>query len=115
MTFQMEDVTADTARAAIQGPKVIDIVGTFSREIPTLKRYRFAEKSLMIAKLTVSRTGYTGEDGFEFFCPAAHARRFANSACVGTGPPLGLPYHPRRDCLGHQPSGARQPAVFPPS
>jgi aminomethyltransferase len=65
MTFQMEDVTADTAMAAIQGPKVIDIVGTFSREIPTLKRYRFAEKSLMIAKLTVSRTGYTGEDGVE--------------------------------------------------
>jgi aminomethyltransferase len=65
MTFQMEDVTADTAMAAIQGPKVLEIVGTFSREIPTLKRYRFAEKSLMIAKLTVSRTGYTGEDGVE--------------------------------------------------
>ena len=42
-----------------------------SREIPTLKRYRFAEKSLMVAKLTVSRTGYTGEDGV---APATPAR-----------------------------------------
>ena len=65
LTFSMEDVTAETAMAAIQGPKVMDLVAGFSREIPTLKRYRFAEKSLMIAKLTVSRTGYTGEDGVE--------------------------------------------------
>ncbi|MBM4098849.1 MAG: glycine cleavage system aminomethyltransferase GcvT [Planctomycetes bacterium] len=65
LTFSMEDITASTAMAAIQGPKVMELVGTFSREIPTLKRYRFAEKSLMVAKLTVSRTGYTGEDGVE--------------------------------------------------
>ena len=65
LTFAMEDVTAETAMAAIQGPKVMELVAGFSREIPTLKRYRFAEKSLMIAKLTVSRTGYTGEDGVE--------------------------------------------------
>lgn len=65
MTFAMDDQTESTAMAAIQGPKVMDIVSTMSREIPTLKRYRFAEKSLMVAKITVSRTGYTGEDGVE--------------------------------------------------
>jgi aminomethyltransferase len=74
MTFSMEDVTASTAMAAIQGPKVIEMVGTMSREIPTLKRYRFAEKSLMVAKLTVSRTGYTGEDGVELVMGATVAR-----------------------------------------
>ena len=74
MTFQMEDVTADTAMAAIQGPKVMEMVGNFSREIPTLKRYRFAEKSLMIAKLTVSRTGYTGEDGVELIMGSTVAK-----------------------------------------
>jgi aminomethyltransferase len=45
-----------------------------SREIPTLKRYRFAEKSLMVAKLTVSRTGYTGEDGVELVMGSTVAR-----------------------------------------
>lgn len=65
MVFSMDDQTEETAMAAIQGPKVMDIVATMSREIPTLKRYRFAEKSLLVAKITVSRTGYTGEDGVE--------------------------------------------------
>lgn len=74
MTFAMEDVTMETAMAAIQGPKVIEIVGTMSREIPGLKRYRFAEKSLMIAKLTVSRTGYTGEDGVELIMGSTVAK-----------------------------------------
>lgn len=74
LTFSMEDVTLDTAMAAIQGPKVIEMIGSFSREIPTLKRYRFAEKSLMIAKLTVSRTGYTGEDGVELIMGSTVAK-----------------------------------------
>jgi aminomethyltransferase len=89
MTFQMEDVTADTAMAAIQGPKVMELVGGFSREIPTLKRYRFAEKSLMVAKLTVSRTGYTGEDGVELVVPAAAAEAVW-SAIHSAGTPHGL-------------------------
>jgi aminomethyltransferase len=74
MVFSMDDVTDSTAMAAIQGPKVIEMVGTMSREIPTLKRYRFAEKSLMVAKLTVSRTGYTGEDGVELVMGSTVAR-----------------------------------------
>jgi len=52
----------------------MELVGGFSREIPTLKRYRFAEKSLMIAKLTVSRTGYTGEDGVELIMGSTVAK-----------------------------------------
>jgi len=74
MVFSMDDVTDSTAMAAIQGPKVIEMVGSMSREIPTLKRYRFAEKSLMVAKLTVSRTGYTGEDGVELVMGSTVAR-----------------------------------------
>jgi aminomethyltransferase len=74
MVFAMEDQTESTAMAAIQGPKVMDIVATMSREIPTLKRYRFAEKSLLVAKLTVSRTGYTGEDGVEVIMGATVAK-----------------------------------------
>jgi aminomethyltransferase len=65
LVFKLEDETESTAMAAFQGPKVMDIVTTMSREIPNLKRYRFAEKNLMIVKMIVSRTGYTGEDGVE--------------------------------------------------
>jgi aminomethyltransferase len=68
---KLEDRTAKTAMVAMQGPRVMELIGTVSKEVPTLKRYRFAVKNLLIAKLIVSRTGYTGEDGVEVILPAA--------------------------------------------
>ncbi|CAN5755892.1 glycine cleavage system aminomethyltransferase GcvT [soil metagenome] len=68
---KMDDQTMSTTMVALQGPKVVEFVGKFSREIPTLKRYSFAVKNLLIVKLYVSRTGYTGEDGVEVILPAA--------------------------------------------
>ena len=70
LTVKIEDETQKTAMVALQGLKVMELVGRFSREIPTLKRYRFAVKNLVVAKLVVSRTGYTGEDGVEVILPA---------------------------------------------
>lgn len=67
---KIDDQTTSTAMVALQGPAVIPLIGKFSREVPQLKKYRFAVKNLMIIKLTVSRTGYTGEDGVEVILPA---------------------------------------------
>ncbi len=69
MVFKLRDETESTAMVAVQGPKVMELIGQFSREIPTLKRYRFTQKSILIAKFLVSRTGYTGEDGVEVILP----------------------------------------------
>ncbi len=66
----IEDRTEKTAMVALQGPKVMDLIAKVSKEIPALKRYRFAVKNLVVMKLTVSRTGYTGEDGVEVILPA---------------------------------------------
>ncbi|MEM9420357.1 MAG: glycine cleavage system aminomethyltransferase GcvT [Planctomycetota bacterium] len=63
--IKLEDITEGTAMLAVQGPEVIEKIGEFSKEIPTLKNYTFALKNLLILKMTVSRTGYTGEDGVE--------------------------------------------------
>lgn len=70
LTVKIDDQTASTAMVAMQGPKVMDMISKFSSEIPTLKRYRFATKNLMIMKVIVSRTGYTGEDGVEAILPS---------------------------------------------
>lgn len=64
-SIKLEDITKGTAMLAVQGPEVIEKIGEFSKEIPTLKNYTFALKNLLILKMTVSRTGYTGEDGVE--------------------------------------------------
>ena len=75
MKVKMKDETEKTAMLAIQGPRVIDLVSRFSDEIPGLRNYHFCVKSLMIFKMTISRTGYTGEDGVEVILPASMAMK----------------------------------------
>ncbi|MHC5023658.1 MAG: glycine cleavage system aminomethyltransferase GcvT [Planctomycetota bacterium] len=63
--FKLDDETESSAMIAVQGPKVMDLIGKYSNEIPQLKRYRFTRKNIMGLDVMVSRTGYTGEDGVE--------------------------------------------------
>lgn len=70
LKVKIEDQTESTAMVAVQGPKVMELVSGFSKEIPSLKRYRFTVKNLLVMKVIVSRTGYTGEDGIEAILPA---------------------------------------------
>ncbi len=67
----IDDQTESTAMVALQGPKVIPFISAFSKEIPAMKRYTFTVKNLLVVKLTVSRTGYTGEDGVEVILPGS--------------------------------------------
>ncbi len=73
-SFKLVDETESTAMVAIQGPKAMDLVSALSKTIPTMKRYRFMVKNLVVIKLMVSRTGYTGEDGVEVILPSAMAK-----------------------------------------
>lgn len=68
-----KDATKKTAMVAVQGPNVMEMIGKFSSEVPTLKRYTFALKNLIVLKMTISRTGYTGEDGVEIILDAGMA------------------------------------------
>lgn len=70
LVFEMDDQTEKTAMCAVQGPRVMDLIGSVSKEIPTLKRFRFTVKNLMVLKIIISRTGYTGEDGVEVILDA---------------------------------------------
>jgi aminomethyltransferase len=70
LVLKIEDTTRQTAMVALQGPKVMEMIGKRSSEVGALKRYRFAVKNLLIMKIIISRTGYTGEDGVEAILPA---------------------------------------------
>jgi aminomethyltransferase len=67
---KITDLTFKTSMLAIQGPNVMEQFERFSKEVPALKRYSFCEKSVLIVKLIISRTGYTGEDGVEVILPS---------------------------------------------
>lgn len=84
LVVEIDDVTESTAMLAFQGPKVMEQVAKISSTIPQLKNYHFTEKNLMIVKLVVSRTGYTGEDGVEVILGAKTAK-YAYDLLMGKG------------------------------
>jgi len=84
-SFKLKDETESTAMVAVQGPKVMELLGAVSSEIPALKRYRFTTKNMLIAKILISRTGYTGEDGVEVIMPAKFATKAIEMILKGMG------------------------------
>jgi len=75
LVFTLEDITESTGMIALQGPGAMEKIGRFSTEIPTLKRYAFCVKNLLVLRMVISRTGYTGEDGVEVILDANMARK----------------------------------------
>jgi aminomethyltransferase len=73
--FKMVDETEKTAMVALQGPRVMELLSQFSSTIGDLKRYHFTQRNLILAKIIISRTGYTGEDGVEVILPARVAAK----------------------------------------
>ena len=71
---ELRNISDDYALMALQGPRAQDILqGLTTLDLGALKYYHFAEGRVGEWPVTVSRTGYTGEDGFEIFAPPAHA------------------------------------------
>jgi len=66
-----EDRSDSTALLALQGPASAQLLGTLGDAHPgELGRFRFAEFLIGGQRVLVSRTGYTGSDGFEIYLPA---------------------------------------------
>jgi len=64
------------ALLALQGPEAQGILQTLtSVDLAGIKYYWFATGEVAGVRATISRTGYTGEDGFEVFVPPAMAER----------------------------------------
>jgi aminomethyltransferase len=64
------------ALIAIQGPRAEEILQTLTAaDLPSVKYYWFTTGEVASVRATISRTGYTGEDGFEVFVPPAQAER----------------------------------------
>ncbi|MEO6326938.1 MAG: glycine cleavage system aminomethyltransferase GcvT [Thermoanaerobaculia bacterium] len=90
------DESSDWAQIAIQGPKAEQILQTLT-DVPlasiTYYRFRWAsvrgKSGVAGAKAIVSRTGYTGEDGFEIYLPSSDAADVWD-ALIDAGRPHGL-------------------------
>lgn len=72
---------------AIQGP---DAATTFAKLFPNEALPSRNGISKTAGGEIICRTGYTGEDGFEFFCPAAKGIEFFNAFMAAGATPCGL-------------------------
>jgi len=64
------------ALIAIQGPASVDVLQPLCTvDLSAIKYYWFTHGEVASARAMISRTGYTGEDGFEIFVPPATADR----------------------------------------
>ena len=64
------------ALLAVQGPAAREVLQTLTGiDLQAIKYYCFAHGEVASIRATISRTGYTGEDGFEVFVPPPSADR----------------------------------------
>ncbi|MFN3202228.1 MAG: glycine cleavage system aminomethyltransferase GcvT [Bradymonadia bacterium] len=62
------DVGDNYAQLALQGPKAAEVLQTLTEvDLSSIDRYWAAEGSVAGVPMIISRTGYTGEDGFELY------------------------------------------------
>ncbi|MFQ5329660.1 MAG: glycine cleavage system aminomethyltransferase GcvT [Thermodesulfobacteriota bacterium] len=66
---EVADLSDYIGQIALQGPLSLDLLQPLAdRELGPLRFYRFLKGSVGDIKTIISRTGYTGEDGFELYC-----------------------------------------------
>jgi aminomethyltransferase len=87
---EVHDVSAAYALMALQGPRAERILQDLTDHMLDHIPYYWSQRVLVDGvSCRVSRTGYTGEDGFEIFCNPADARHLWNRLLV-TGHDRGL-------------------------
>jgi glycine cleavage system T protein (aminomethyltransferase) len=75
-SVELTNRSADYCQLALQGPEAIGVLRTLTRTpLEEIKYYHFREGEVDGVPAIISRTGYTGEDGFEVYAAADKAER----------------------------------------
>jgi aminomethyltransferase len=86
----LKDLSDDLALLAVQGPRAVQVVsGMTADEVTGVRPFHFVDTSVAGVHAAVSRTGYTGEDGFELYVDAPDAARVWD-ALLEAGAPEGM-------------------------
>ncbi len=75
-TVELKNASVDYCQLAIQGPRALEILQPLTNlQLSEINYYHFAAGTVAGVEAIVSRTGYTGEDGFEVYATANMAER----------------------------------------
>ena len=78
-SVELNNVSAEYCQLALQGPEALSILQKLTAEpLTEIKYYHFTTGQVDNVDGIISRTGYTGEDGFEFYAAAAEGERLWN-------------------------------------
>ena len=101
LDVEVADESDDWALLALQGPEAADILQDLTdTDLSPLKAFRFVEGEVAGARTIISRTGYTGEDGFELYLSPDDAPRVWREILEAGATPAGLG---ARDTLSWRP------------
>ncbi len=92
---ELGNISDETALLAIQGPDAEKVMAKMTDyDLPAVRFYWSVTAEVAGVEMILSRTGYTGEDGFELYFPPQHAERIWNAAMEASkefdGEPVGL-------------------------
>jgi aminomethyltransferase len=92
---ELTNISDDIALIAVQGPQATEVMAQLcDYPLDSLKYYNAANTEIGGQKILFSRTGYTGEDGFELYIPAASAGKIWDDVYAlvkeRDGSPIGL-------------------------
>ena len=86
----IDDISDDVTLLALQGPKAIEILQTLTNvQLSEIEYYHFVAGKVLDVDAILSRTGYTGEDGFELYFSQKHSEPVWNGI-LQAGSPYGL-------------------------
>jgi aminomethyltransferase len=86
------DASSRYALLSVQGPAALDALQPLTGvDLQAIKYYSFAHGEVANVRSTISRTGYTGEDGFEIFVPPQSADRVWQAILTSGSPPAVVP------------------------
>ena len=88
----IEPLFEDRALLALQGPAAVTVLARLAPDVAKMTFMQFQRMTLLGVECFISRSGYTGEDGYEISVPAADAQTFARAllaepevAAIGLG------------------------------
>ncbi|MDQ6772312.1 MAG: glycine cleavage system aminomethyltransferase GcvT [Candidatus Dormibacteraeota bacterium] len=87
---EVVDLSAETCLLAVQGPMAAATLGSLEGAVVGIPHFGVAETLIAGSRCLVSRTGYTGEDGFELFVPATECDRVWDGLLAAGAVPCGL-------------------------
>jgi aminomethyltransferase len=91
INVRLKDISGDVGLLSVQGPKAESLLQPLTKtRLPDIAYYHFTTGQVAGAECFISRTGYTGEDGFELYCRERDTVKIWEALLAAGTTPIGL-------------------------